>query len=94
MRTGSGCGAHSFSVGQDPASTVTTLRSVISVDLTPCVRRRRAFPTCELSGILVMQYRFEGRTAVIIGGTSGIGLASAHAFVMAGAQVVIAGRDP
>ena len=34
------------------------------------------------------------QTLVVIGGTSGIGLATAHAAVEAGARVTIAGRDP
>jgi NAD(P)-dependent dehydrogenase (short-subunit alcohol dehydrogenase family) len=38
--------------------------------------------------------RFEGKVVVIIGGNSGIGLASAQAFANEGARVVIAGRDP
>ncbi|MGH7582747.1 MAG: SDR family NAD(P)-dependent oxidoreductase, partial [Gemmatimonadales bacterium] len=37
--------------------------------------------------------RLEGKVAVIVGGNSGIGLASARAFVREGASVVIAGRD-
>jgi NAD(P)-dependent dehydrogenase (short-subunit alcohol dehydrogenase family) len=37
--------------------------------------------------------RFEGKVAVIIGGNSGIGLASAKAFALEGARVVICGRD-
>ncbi|HEX5177044.1 MAG TPA: SDR family oxidoreductase [Chthoniobacteraceae bacterium] len=35
-----------------------------------------------------------GKSFVIIGGTTGIGLSAAHAFVHAGARVVIVGRDP
>jgi NAD(P)-dependent dehydrogenase (short-subunit alcohol dehydrogenase family) len=37
--------------------------------------------------------RFEGKVAVILGGNSGIGLASAKAFANEGARVVITGRD-
>jgi NAD(P)-dependent dehydrogenase (short-subunit alcohol dehydrogenase family) len=38
--------------------------------------------------------RFEGRVAVVIGGNSGIGLATAKAFASEGARVCITGRDP
>ena len=41
-----------------------------------------------------MRQRFEGKVAVIIGGNSGIGLASAKAFALEGAQVIVSGRDP
>jgi NAD(P)-dependent dehydrogenase (short-subunit alcohol dehydrogenase family) len=37
--------------------------------------------------------RFLGKVAVVIGGNSGIGLASARAFANEGARVVITGRD-
>ncbi len=37
--------------------------------------------------------RFEGKTALVTGGNSGIGLATALAFVHEGARVVITGRD-
>jgi len=37
--------------------------------------------------------RFEGKVAVVTGGNSGIGLASARQFAEEGAQVVITGRD-
>lgn len=40
-----------------------------------------------------MAKRFQGKIAVIIGGSSGIGLASARAFAREGASVVISGRD-
>ena len=40
-----------------------------------------------------MHPSFQGQVAVIVGGTTGIGLASAQQFVAAGAQVVVAGRD-
>jgi NAD(P)-dependent dehydrogenase (short-subunit alcohol dehydrogenase family) len=38
--------------------------------------------------------RLEGRTCLIVGGTSGIGLASARRFLQEGANVVVAGRTP
>lgn len=41
-----------------------------------------------------MNGRFLNKTVVILGGNSGIGLASAQAFAAEGAQVVITGRDP
>jgi NAD(P)-dependent dehydrogenase (short-subunit alcohol dehydrogenase family) len=40
----------------------------------------------------MIRHDFKGRTAFITGGTSGIGLATAHAFGRAGASVVVAGR--
>ena len=41
-----------------------------------------------------MGQRFVGKVSVVIGGNSGIGLASAKAFAGEGARVVITGRDP
>jgi NAD(P)-dependent dehydrogenase (short-subunit alcohol dehydrogenase family) len=38
--------------------------------------------------------RLAGRTCLIVGGTSGIGLASARRFLEEGARVVVAGRSP
>jgi len=38
--------------------------------------------------------RLDGRTCLIVGGTSGIGLASARRFLLEGARVVVAGRSP
>jgi len=37
--------------------------------------------------------RFDGKTAVITGGNSGIGLAAAKQFAAEGARVVVTGRD-
>src|SRR4051794_25188700 len=41
-----------------------------------------------------MSLRFHKKVVVVIGGNSGIGLASAKAFAMEGAQLIITGRDP
>ncbi|TDV11619.1 SDR family oxidoreductase [Paraburkholderia caballeronis] len=38
--------------------------------------------------------RFEGKTVLVTGGTSGIGFAAARAFAAEGARVVVTGRDP
>jgi NAD(P)-dependent dehydrogenase (short-subunit alcohol dehydrogenase family) len=41
-----------------------------------------------------MASRFHEKITVVVGGNSGIGLASARAFALEGARVVITGRDP
>lgn len=41
-----------------------------------------------------MELALEGKAALIVGGTSGIGLATAERFVLAGSKVIVAGRDP
>lgn len=38
-------------------------------------------------------YQLDGKSIVVIGGTSGLGLSAARAFLEAGAKVVITGRD-
>ncbi|MFD6455806.1 SDR family NAD(P)-dependent oxidoreductase, partial [Nocardia sp. NPDC060220] len=37
--------------------------------------------------------RFDGKTALITGGSSGMGLATAHRLIAEGARVVVTGRD-
>ena len=40
-----------------------------------------------------MPARFDGKVALVIGGSSGIGLATVHGRLAAGGQVLIAARD-
>lgn len=41
-----------------------------------------------------MTYSLKGRTAIITGGSQGLGLAIAHAYVAAGASMLLCARDP
>lgn len=41
-----------------------------------------------------MTYSLRGRTAIITGGSQGLGLAIAHAYVAAGASILLCARDP
>lgn len=47
-----------------------------------------------MAGYLDELFSLAGRTALVTGGSSGIGWAIAHALGRAGADVVIAARDP
>jgi NAD(P)-dependent dehydrogenase (short-subunit alcohol dehydrogenase family) len=38
--------------------------------------------------------RFKGKTALVTGGTTGIGLATAQLFIKEGARVIVTGRTP
>ena len=40
-----------------------------------------------------MNAKLSGKTALILGGTGGMGLAAAKSFLKAGAKVIITGRD-
>ncbi|ABO57791.1 short-chain dehydrogenase/reductase SDR [Burkholderia vietnamiensis G4] len=80
-------------------SAAPSTRSTFSnVFVVPLVRHGRATRASCVHGQLtgsqenIMQ-RFEGKTVLVTGGNSGIGLAAARAFAAEGARVVITGRD-
>src|SRR3954447_12316566 len=50
-------------------------------------------PAARVAGFLTGLFGLEGRTAVVTGGTSGLGAACAVALASAGADVVVSGRD-
>src|SRR5258706_1380853 len=47
-----------------------------------------------LEGVTIMSKKLEGQVALVTGGSSGIGLATAERFVAEGAHVYITGRRP
>jgi len=55
-----------------------------------------SLPCCTGNGCAVSEWdlRFQDKVVVILGGNSGIGLASARAFAAEGARLVITGRNP
>ncbi|MEO8386039.1 MAG: SDR family oxidoreductase [Betaproteobacteria bacterium] len=49
--------------------------------------------TTQTAAVSGVRYDFNGKVALITGGTDGIGLAAAKAFVVSGASVLVAGRN-